>query len=114
MGDPVEKPPHGMSSHEVEVWKADFIQMCLDIYGAPVSIGSCLGKEEKYYYSYCTVCLAIAMKEHAYFWMQEMTEGASPEDAAYSFAEYYEKEHGETLVPLYKTASPHYDENGAF
>ena len=112
MGDPIKQLSDSMSPHEVEVWKANFAQMCLDIYGAPASVGSCLNKEEKYYYSYCTVCLAIAMKEHSFFWLQELAQGADPEDAAYAFAEYYEDEHGETLIPLYKTASPHYDEEG--
>lgn len=112
MGDAAKHLTGSMSYEEVELWKADFAHSCLDIFGAPVSPGSCLNKEEKYYFSYCTVCLAIAMKEHSFFWLQELASGASPEDAAYAFAEYYENEHGETLIPLYKTASPHYDEEG--
>ena len=98
-----------MTTEEVEVWKADFAQSCLDIFGAPVSIGSCLDKEERYYFSYCTICLAIAMKENSFFWLQELANGASPEDAAYAFAEYYEQEHGESLIPLYQGADSSFD-----
>ena len=113
MGDPALNMSGSMSPQEVELWKAEFAQECLDIFGAPVSIGSCLSKDERYYFSYCTVCLAIAMKEHSYYWMQELKQGIDPLSAAYSFAEYYEREHGENLVPLYKSADEPFDLEGS-
>lgn len=93
-----------------ELWKATFAQSCLDIFGAPISVETCLNKDEKFYFSYCTICLAMAMKQNAGVWTEYAQEGLSPEEAAYSFAEFYESEYGETLVPLYKTASPFFDE----
>ena len=115
MGEPAKLLLTGsMSSEEVEIWKTDFVWTCLDMFGAPTSAESCLSKDEAYYFSYCTVCLAVAMKEHSFFWLQDIVDGTSPEDAAYAFAEYYEQEHGDTLVPLYKAASPHYDIDGEY
>ena len=95
----------GLSQVEIDIWKTEFAQNCLDIYGAPTSLNSCLSKEERYYFSYCTICLSIAMKEHEIVWMSYLEYGTDIDQAAYEFAEFYESEHGDTLIPLYKGAS---------
>lgn len=45
------------------------------------------------------------MKEHQSVWQAYMEYDLDIEDAAYSFAEFYESEHNDTLIPLYKGAA---------
>ena len=102
----------GAPSIDADIWKMDFAQNCLYIFGAPTTIKNCLDKEERYYFSYCTVCLAMAMKENSDILLSYMGSGIDVEDAAYCFAEFYESHYGDTLIPLYKNASPSYTEGG--
>ena len=96
--------PAGLSQADIDIWKAEFAQNCLYIFGAPTSIKNCLDKEERYYFSYCTICLSIAMKEHEAVWKSYLEYELDVEDAAYAFAEFYESEHNDTLIPMYKGA----------
>ena len=100
------------STVDIDIWKMDFAQNCLYIFGAPTTLKNCLDKEERYYFSYCTVCLAMAMKENEDILDLYRESELSVEDAAYCFAEFYENEYGDTLIPLYKNASPSYTEAG--
>lgn len=100
------------SAIDVDIWKMEFAQNCLYIYGAPTTLKNCLDKEERYYFSYCTICLAMAMKENEDILKLYRESELSVEDAAYCFAEFYENQYGDTLVPLYKNASPSYTEDG--
>ena len=92
------------------VWKLDFARSCLQIYGAPMSPQDCLDKEEHYYFSYCSICLAMAMKENDDILSAYMESDLEIEDAAYCFAEFYENQDGDTLIPLYKNASVAYED----
>ena len=101
MGETAQALKGSMSPSEIDVWKALFVQNCLDIFGAPTDIRHCLSTDEKYYFSYCSVCLALAMKEHEGVW-KSYIEGFDPEEAAYLFARHYNESNNEDLIPLYK------------
>ena len=52
----------------------------------------------------------MAMKENEDIVSAYKESGLTVEDAAYCFAEFYENQYGDTLIPLYKNANTVYTE----
>ena len=82
-----------------DLWFIDFVTSCLSIFGAPAGLQGCLNIEDEIYYTYCVSVLIMTIKEMQQQW--ENLRNDSAESAAYSFADYYQKSRGSSLIPPY-------------
>jgi len=92
------------SEYANDEWLCLFVMECLDIFGSPKSLRSCLSLEDEIYHTFSAAALVLAMREFKEDW--EDMKDMDPLEAAYSFAELYKSERNDDLIPAFNPGVP--------